>query len=393
MSAKTILVIPLIFFLITSFSLGQKSPQWKGKIEFENGIKVVKNPEQPLFGEIIFDLEENLSIGSTTDEKATFYNSVNFAVDSKDNILVLDRENCRIQKFNDKGDFLYTIGRKGQGPGEFTRPSELILDLNDIIYVKESRRLHVFNKTGEFIKSIPVDNSYRSIVITKEMNIITVTRTLSPIDSSEDVCLLSPDGNKIKTIANFLIPRPDYSSRLGISDSTIQHRLHLCPLNFDKTVYSFSSRYRFYVVNTSGKIGFIFEKDEQPISFTRKEKNQRIDSMYKRKKMRGVQSSRQEIENVYNFPETKPFFYSVLHDDKDNIYVLRIRSFFMDPNNRYINYDLFNKDGYYLYRVKTLHPPEIIKNGYLYNDRMDENGYIYIKRYKIKNWDQIKGRF
>lgn len=128
-----------ILFICTFFSssYSQQNPQWEGKIEYENGIKVIKNPEQPLFGEIIFDLEEDLSIGSTDDENATFYNSVQIAVDSEDNIFVLDTENCRIQKFNDKGDFLYTIGRKGQGPGEFTDPFELILDLNDTIYVKE----------------------------------------------------------------------------------------------------------------------------------------------------------------------------------------------------------------------------------------------------------------
>ena len=108
--------------------------------------------------------------------------------------------------------------------------------------------------------------------------------------------------------------------------------------------------------------------------------------------MRGEQFSRQEIENAYNFPENKPFFYGVINDDKSNIYVLILRTFSVDPNNLYINFDLFNKDGYYLYRVQMLHPPDIIKNGYLYNDRMDENGYIYIKRYQIKNWDQIKER-
>lgn len=250
----------------------------------------------------------------------------------------------------------------------------------------------MFNKTGELIKSIPFDNYFRSIGITKEMNIIAITETLSPTGLSEDVCLFTPAGNKIKTIASFSKPRPDYSSRLGISDSSIQHRLHLCPLNFDKTVYSFSSRYRFYVVNSSGKIGLIFEKDEPPIPFTRKEKKQRIDSRLKRLKMRGEQFSRQEIENAYNFPENKPFFYGVRNDDKSNIYVHIPRTFLVDPNNMYINFDLFNKDGTYLYRVKMLHPPDIIKNGYLYDDRMDENGYIYIKRYKIKNWDQIKER-
>jgi len=55
-----------IIFICTFFSAGysQQKTEWKGKIEYENGIKVIKNPEQPLFGEIIFDLEEDLSTGN-----------------------------------------------------------------------------------------------------------------------------------------------------------------------------------------------------------------------------------------------------------------------------------------------------------------------------------------
>ncbi len=38
--------------------------QWKGKIEDEEGIKIIRNPTDPLYGEIEFDLEEDLSIGN-----------------------------------------------------------------------------------------------------------------------------------------------------------------------------------------------------------------------------------------------------------------------------------------------------------------------------------------
>jgi hypothetical protein len=54
--------IPLILFflLLFGFSISQK-PQWKGTIEEENGVKVIKNPNEPLYGEISFNLEEDLS--------------------------------------------------------------------------------------------------------------------------------------------------------------------------------------------------------------------------------------------------------------------------------------------------------------------------------------------
>jgi hypothetical protein len=52
----------IIFFSrwLPAVSHGQK-PAWKGKIETGNGIKIMKNPKEPLYGEIVFDLDEDLS--------------------------------------------------------------------------------------------------------------------------------------------------------------------------------------------------------------------------------------------------------------------------------------------------------------------------------------------
>jgi hypothetical protein len=53
--------------------------------------------------------------------------------------------------------------------------------------------------------------------------------------------------------------------------------------------------------------------------------------------------------------------------------------------------NIFSKDGYYLYKTFLPFSPDIVKNGVLY-DRFtsEETGEVKIKRYKVKNWDQIK---
>jgi hypothetical protein len=58
-----------VCFLVSLVFLGanqSQNPQWKGTIEEEDGVKVIKNPREPLYGEITFDLEEDLSIGNET---------------------------------------------------------------------------------------------------------------------------------------------------------------------------------------------------------------------------------------------------------------------------------------------------------------------------------------
>ena len=93
MNNKT-MVVSVVFFIsilivITFYS--QQQPQWKGIIGEENGVKVIKNPNEPLYGEIEFELEEDLSIGDEEDENLAFYNMVRVEADSKGNIYVLDR--------------------------------------------------------------------------------------------------------------------------------------------------------------------------------------------------------------------------------------------------------------------------------------------------------------
>ena len=56
-------------------------------------------------------------------------------------------------------------------------------------------------------------------------------------------------------------------------------------------------------------------------------------------------------------------------------------------------FDLFSQEGYYLYKVKIPEiNPQIIKKGFTYTYRSDPNtGYYKVERFKIKNWEQIKG--
>jgi hypothetical protein len=62
--------------------------------------------------------------------------------------------------------------------------------------------------------------------------------------------------------------------------------------------------------------------------------------------------------------------------------------------NERVDYDVFSRDGYYLYRLKqsVYHKFEgTVKKGYLYRvERDEEPGYRRIKRYKITNWNQIR---
>ena len=405
--AKVMLAITAVACFIFIGTAEKQKPQWKGKIEYEDGIKVIKNPRDPLYGEIEFDLEEDLSIGNEEDENYMFYNVGMPAVDSKGNILVFERGNYRIQKFDKDGKYLQSIGRQGQGPGEFERPSSLLyLDTEDNIYVEDSGKIHVFNKDGEFRNTIILAEFGRPISgyfgITSEGDVIAHTisrgkrRSDLPMDHETffNIDLINSEGKVINAIANFLREKSSplrSGTRFTFPNNQHMTRLCLCQLNENLSVYGFGSDYRLYIINSTGNIVYRIEKDEPPHPLTKKDIDKVLDRFMEsqKKRKRETMFSRKKVRRAMNFPKYKPFFSDILSDNKGRIYVKSFKSRFDEEKNNH--YDLFCKDGYYIYKatIPILYP--IIKNGCVYATEYDqETGYAKVKRYKIKNWEQIK---
>lgn len=412
MKVRILCIFTIMFFslLMLFYADGQQKAQWKGKIEIEDGVKVIKNPSEPLYGEIKFELEEDLSIGNEEDENYAFYLTGALIVDTVGNILILDRGNFRIQKFDKQGKYIQSIGRQGQGPGEFEHPSTLYLDSDDNIYVVDSgRKVHIFDKDGEFEKAITLKEFTRPIMsvtgefgITKEGNLI--AKTLSRGERKSDmpmdydtffnIDLINSDGAIIKTLASFRRERSGVirTERAIISTNNLcTPRLCLCPINEDLAIYGYSFDYSLFAINSKGETVYIIKKDEPPQSITKDEKEKVIDRfMEGQKKREGIPKiSRSKYESALRFPKHKPFFRSITKDDKDRIYVNKFDLPFDRTDGP--NFDLFDKDGHFLYRVKipSLYP--VIKFGCFYTIKIDqETGYDKIKRYKIKNWEQIR---
>ncbi len=73
------------------------------------------------------------------------------------NLFVLDSEDEEIKVFSKAGGFLYAIGKKGQGPGEFQMPGDMDV-LGEKIFVADgaNRRVQVLDKKGAYLGSFKV---------------------------------------------------------------------------------------------------------------------------------------------------------------------------------------------------------------------------------------------
>lgn len=385
----------LLFMTLLSFGCSKEKkaekPEWQGKIEYENGVKVVKNPEDPVYGEIIFDLEEDLSIGNESDENYMFFQTGGIATDSQGNIYIVDGGNHRIQKFRSDGQFLQTIGRKGQGPGEFESPYDVWLDPEENIYVSEGRKIQIFNKDGEFIRSVKLLNFVTEFGITDEGNILACAFGRSEEGQTRELILINSEGKKSETIISF--PSPMRIVRRGDSGFGLTHDyspdLIFCPIDEKSGIYGHALEYRLFVIKSSGEVSFIIEKSEPPQSITRKEKDKIVKDIIDSQQERGTPWPRGVVEEGANFAKYRPFYNRILKDDKGNIYVRKLKSVFDEDKSE--EFDVFNPEGYYLYKIKLPFMPHTIKAGYIYHVHTDEGtGEIKLIRYMVKNWDSFR---
>ncbi len=116
--------------------------------ESKNMLYVADPGAKGVFGIQLPDFKGKLFI------RKALFKPVNLAVDDyRKKLYVLDDSLMSIQVFNLEGKFLFSIGKKGNKPGEFLYPTGINIDKEGNIYVCEwgNFRVQILNPRGEVI--------------------------------------------------------------------------------------------------------------------------------------------------------------------------------------------------------------------------------------------------
>ncbi len=375
---KNPLLLPVIFILFVFsgavFLVGQKQ-------EF-----IINNPAEPQYGEIAFDLEEDLVLGNESDENYLFYRVWDIQADAQGNIYVLDSGATRIQKYDKNGKYLQTIGRQGQGPGEFQRPIILILDIDNNLYVGEMSKIHMFDSRGKFVKTTTTPFFYTNFTPDGEGNFVVTGRVTIEGGQNLGVLILNSEGEVQKKIAEFP-GLPMHESGMTISHD-YSPELRFAAVAGIGFVYGYNMNYKLYIADWSGKNVIIFDKEEPVHAISRKEKNKIIDELVKNAANAQLGWSKSIVEKMANMPQHRPFFDRIRVDDEERIYIRQRRSILDEDED--MDFDIFGKDGHYLYSTKLPFVPMSIRAGFMYHTTYSsESGEVKVLRYRIKNWDQL----
>ncbi|MFC1554425.1 hypothetical protein ACFL7D_07315 [candidate division KSB1 bacterium] len=123
----------LILFVFSSCSLDSSNHV----IEDINGVKYIRNYDS-LWDEnpgVRLEFVRKIGVMDGTDPNYLLHIPVDVVVDSDNNTYIADAGNHRVQKFSSDGEYLATIGRQGQGPGEFSGDLRCMDIHNDTLFV------------------------------------------------------------------------------------------------------------------------------------------------------------------------------------------------------------------------------------------------------------------
>lgn len=112
--------LPLLAVLATALLVAPATAaDWKGEVVEKDGVKHVMNPAEPVAKRTITP-EPVFSLGGDSESDDEFFGFVSdLLVDEQGNFYVLDTQLSEIKVYDNAGNYLRTIGREGEGPGEF----------------------------------------------------------------------------------------------------------------------------------------------------------------------------------------------------------------------------------------------------------------------------------
>ena len=192
------------------------------KVSYENGIKVIENGEDGLWGKNPqLKLEYLGKFGNHNDKDQTtwFTRPSDIAFDQQGNVYVLDADDRIIKKFDRNRKFLYSFGGKGRGPGELIQPDKISVSPNGNIYVsdKVQNRVNIYSNDGKSIGTIKVKYIHFPFIMINDEQMIVSNPILTGAGAPHKPVLFLMDtkGNKLKSFGEGPYPKTGNSKKDG----------------------------------------------------------------------------------------------------------------------------------------------------------------------------------
>ena len=298
------------------------------------------------------ELVEDLVIGQRGDDpNYIFYAPVYMAVDKFGSMYVVDQLDAKVQVFDEHGEYIRTLGKKGQGPGEFNIPIAVAV-AGDYIIVHDptTLRLSVWNSDGRHLKD----------------RIMTMTRTIDrPMFGTEDGAFIAhysqrvtePSSSSLQIVARFSIDGAEVL-RLGELKEPPKLTIHTGPVSYTSssndmagvpgyaatpaglTYLTAGDEYQVLALDAQGLARWALRVAWERVPISEEDKENRIRRL--RKVPTQIDTSRTE------WPEAFGAISRLCLDGHGKLYVFPQVSSVQRPGE-YVPVDVFSPDGEHLF--------------------------------------------
>jgi len=367
-----------ILFLWACAACGGNQGAWQGQITEKDGVVIVSNPKKPLYENAIIEIVRDLKIGVPEgDQEYLFTEITDLAVDDDGNIYAIDLKGDDVRVFDRNGHFLRTVGRPGQGPGEFSGAGNLHVSSNGEIMVTSegSRSIKYFAPTGQYQKQyllkafspIKVDYDSKGVYYIMDYFMEPPGFKLSRLDSRTD---------ESAVLATWPMPMPD-PKRVSIFDPIMSFAV----MPDDRLLYGCPTEgYEILIFDARGHLQKRILKDWDPNPVTDEERQVIVNEHKKRNMSDPIQ---------LDFPRFHPPYRVVKCDESGRLFVLSFSGIADDlSKERKTVFDVFDQEGRYIAMIRhpfkaLIEKPMLWKGGKFYTVEQDEAGFPSIARYSV----------
>ena len=368
------LVLTLVLIFLAGCGPKEPGEEYPAEIKTVDGVKSISNPGFPKEGTIRYIMEEELSIGVMEgDEEYMLNMPQEIKIDKDGNMYVLDWGDTCINVYDEKGIYLRTIGRKGQGPGEFDTPAYYDISPDGRVFIMDTRnrRVVIFGVEGEYLGGFRLEGFYLGMN-TDVQNRMYFEKEIRK-ESSEDLPV-TKDLQELKVTNQIIRCRPDGSDRFVFGEfegekdrtrktetggtMTIGSQYNIVwEVSRDGMLYEgLNNEYKINVFNPDGTKVMTFSREYEPVLLVR-----RMDDMV--------------VKNLMPAYDPRKGFE---FDGKGNIWV----GFYSEDLDEHV-YDVFSPDGVCIKQVIVPHMIYEFYKGKAYSIVTSEDGFRQVKRFKL----------
>lgn len=352
------LLVPGVFFLlgVLAAASAADAQSWRGTETIREGVTYVANPAQPLTKQETVSPELLWKAGGDEAEEYFFGVISGITIDDDGTAYMLDRQLNEILVFSRDGEYLRSIGREGEGPGEFRRPGGIFMttDGNIAVVQRMPGKIVVITPDGTPVGNLPVpdapDGGFQMFADGRragDMMVLSTMQLQRLDDGLKEVSALvgiDGDGNKTAEFLTMSKTRNFANLEFNERDLTINSLVWEAGRNGLVYISDDFDAYRIAVYNPDGSVNRIVER----------EYDLRVRSKEERERNRPrvmIRQNNNTISPEVSMSETDRSVLRIYPREDGSFWVLSSHGAFDTPEGVVCTFDLFDPAGRFTRQV------------------------------------------